>query len=154
MVYWLYEQPHTSLMFEHPRMQQLIKAMSIYRCHMYMGSYGAASPKPTFLWSPSTTVINFSLPLPDREWESMVDKKTMPDGSVQVSGNSRLKGSQTYPRQFGLATVRVWRTAPKRDLPVAKPQPFNVWQPLSKRDMWSDANLTEIMQYLSLGTFK
>lgn len=69
---------------------------------MHMGSYGAASPKPTFLWSPSPTVLNFSLPLPDREWESMVDQKPCQDGSVQVSGNKNLKGSQTYPRQFGL----------------------------------------------------
>ena len=155
MVYWLYEQPHTSLMFEHPRMQQIIKSISVYRCHMHMGSYGAASPKPTFLWSPSPTVLNFALPLPhDRQWETMVDKKTMPDGSVQVSGNSKLKGSQTYPREFGFATVRVWKTSPKREPVVGKPRPLEIWKPLSKRDMWTDANLTEIMQYLSLGTFK
>ena len=67
---------------------------------MYMGAYGAASPKPTFLWAPSETVSWFSLPLPKKDWEAMVDKKTMPDGSIQVSGNKKLKGSQTYPKNL------------------------------------------------------
>ena len=156
VAYWLYEQPHTSLMFEHPRMQELLKALKVWRAHMYMGAYGAASPKPTFLWAPSETVSWFSLPLPKKDWEAMVDKKTMPDGSIQVSGNKKLKGSQTYPKEFGLSTVRVWNAAPKRKFvplkPKAKPAP--IWKPLSKADSWPDADLTGVMQYLSLGTFK
>ena len=151
LVWWLYEQPHTSIMWQHPRLQQLLRN----RTHMYMGSYGSASPKPTHLWSPCPEVGKFSLPLPaDREWESMVDRKVLPDGRVQVTGNANLKGSQTYPKQFGFATVRVWKTIPKRE-PVAtkKPVQHDLWRAKPK-DCWKDAELTEVFQFLSLGTFK
>ena len=34
MVYWLYEQPDTSLMFEHPRMQQVPYAYGVLWCSL------------------------------------------------------------------------------------------------------------------------
>ena len=153
LVWWLYEQPHTSIMWQHPRMQQLLKSLKVYRCHMYMGSYGSASPKPTHLWSPCPEVAKFSLPLPDREWESMVTKKVLPDGRVQVTGNSNLKGSQTYPKQFGFATVKVWKTIPKREPVANKAVQQDLWR-VKPKDSWKDAELTEVFQFLSLGTFK
>lgn len=155
MVLWLYEQPHTSLLWEHPRMQQFLSKIRVWRAHMYMGSYGAASPKPTFLWRPSPLVSRFSLPLPQREWESMVTKTQLPDGRTQVSGNQLLKGSQTYPKEFGYATLRVWRSCPKRTSHHPKnpsvENNVNIWQP---KDMWEDANLTDVFQCLSLGTIQ
>ena len=53
--------------------------------------------------------------------KAWLTKKTMPDGSVSVSGNRNLKGSQTYPREFGFATVRVWKTSPNGNLLFATP---------------------------------
>ena len=151
MAFWLYEQPHTSMLWLHPRMQQVIRNLRVFRTHMHMGSFGAASPKPTHLWAPCPEVAKFSLPLPDREWESMVSKKTMPDGRIQVTGNQNLKSSQTYPREFGFATLRVWKTVPKRDFPESKP-PCSMWS--RPKDSWKDANLSEVFQFLYLGTFK
>lgn len=152
-VYWLYEQPHSSLLWEHPRMQQLVKKINVWKTHIYMGSYGAESKKPTFLWAPSPTVHHFSLPLPqDKEWLAVVDKRTLPDGRTQVTGNSNLKGTQTYPREFGFATVRVWKSAVKRALPPSPPVPpkFN----LNPSASWKDADLSEVFQVLSLGAMK
>ena len=151
MAFWLYEQPHTSMLWLHPRMQQVIRALKVFRTHMDMGSFGAASPKPTHLWAPCPEVSRFSLPLPDREWESMVTKKVMPDGRIQVTGNQHLKNSQTYPREFGYATLRVWKTVPKREFPAERKAPCSVWS--TPKDSWKDANLTEVFQFLSLGTF-
>ena len=152
--FWLYEQPHSSLLFQHPRMQQIVRKLSIYRCHMHMGSYGAASPKPTFLWAPTPWVYRFSIPLPaDREWEPTVTKKVRADGSVQVTGNETLKGTQAYPQEFGLATVRVWRHAVKRLIPKTPAvwgPPCSVWT--DPKDKWKDADLSEVFQFLSLGT--
>lgn len=151
-VFWLYEQPHSSLLWQHPRMQQLLKHVHVFRAHMYMGSYGAMSPKPTFLWAPTPHVNRFSLPLPDREWQEVVTKSVKEDGTVQVTGNNQLKASQTYPREFGYATVRVWKVHNKRPFPkqVGPPKmPQNVWNP---SDQWKDADLNEVFQLLSLGT--
>lgn len=152
-VMWLYEQPHSSLLFQHPRMQQLLKNMAVFRSHIYMGSYGALSPKPTFLWAPTPQVFRFSLPLPDKEWEEVVTKSVKEDGSVQVTGNSKLKASQTYPKEFGYATLRVWKVGGYRPFPkqCGPPKmPKNVWDP---KDAWKDADLTEVFQFLSLGSF-
>lgn len=152
LVFWLYEQPATSIMWQHPRMQQLIRGLTVWRAHMYMGSYGAASPKPTHLWSPSPIVSMFSLPLPKCEWEQVVDRTVLSNGKVSVSGNKNLKAPQTYPREFGFATIRVWQKAGHRNPPESTPKEPNVWD--RKADRWRDAELTDIMQNLSLGTFK
>ena len=158
LVLWLYEQPKTSLLWEHPRMQEFLLQCDVWKTHMHMGSYGASSPKPTFLWAPTPCVKMFSLPLPDREWEPMVTKKVMSDGRTQVTGNASLKGSQTYPKQFGLATVGVWKVAPKRTPTkttkkrgVSNPP---VWTCRDGYDGWTDADLTDVFQFLSLGTMK
>lgn len=152
MCFWLYEQPHSSLLWEHPRMQDLVKRLKIYRAHIHMGSYGATSPKPTFLWAPTISVYKFSLPLPqDQTWEPTVTKTTRADGSTCVTGNGHLKSTQTYPKEFGLATLRVWKNAIKKKEVVYSGPPMSVWNP---KDMWKDAQLDEVFQYLSLGTMR
>ena len=132
-------------------MQQLIKKLTVFRAHMHMGSFGAASPKPTFLWAPTISVYKFSLPLPDREWKPTVTKTTRADGSTCVTGNGNLKSSQTYPKEFGLATLRVWKNAIKKKPVAYSGPPMSVWDP---KDMWKDAQLDEVFQYLSLGTMR
>ena len=147
---WLYEQPQTSLLFQHPRMQAFLKVCTVFRCHMWMGSYGAETPKGTHLWAPDACVSKFSLPLPDKDWETLVTKKVLPDGRVQVTGNAALKGSQSYPPAFGHATVGVWKLATKRLQPLVSAQAPKVWT--SRHDKWLDADLTEVFQFVSLGT--
>lgn len=157
-VLWLYEQPHSSLLSEHPRMQELVRARKIYRAFMWMGSYGALTPKGTHLWCPSPCVGRLSLPLPqDVDWSAeLVTKKTRADGSVQITGSHALKASQAYPKQFGLATVDLWRSwqQPKpiacRNAPPPTPD-VDVWQSLTRKDRWEDAQLAEVVQYLFLG---
>ena len=151
--FWLYEQPQTSLLFEYPRMQSFLKRNVVYKVHMWMGSYGAATPKGTHLWGPTESLLKFALPLPKKEWdEQLVSKKVMPDGRIQVTGNALLKGSQSYPKAFGEATLCVWKVTPKRALPSVSKIP-NVWLSPSQ-DKWPNANLSEVMQFLSLGTLK
>eukprot|EP00438_Fugacium_kawagutii_P025098 Skav213447 [mRNA] locus=scaffold837:322198:322716:+ [translate_table: standard] len=153
MVYWLYEQPHSSLLWEHPRMQQLVRKINVWKTHIFMGAYGAETKKPTYLWAPSPTVSHFSLPLPqDKDWLAVVDKKVLADGRVQITGNGNLKGTQTYPREFGFATVKVWKEAAKRPLPPFlgrdDPMPQFSWNP---SDSWKDADLSEVFQFLTFG---
>ena len=154
-VIWLYEQPMTSLLWEHPRQQQFLKRCLVYKAFCWMGSFGAPSPKGTCLWS-SSPCSSFSLPLPKKQWsQDLVHKKIRPDGTIQVSGSKGLKSSQVYPSQFGYATVAFWKEAWKRVRNGQEEVP-QIQAPTSpgKFDPWTDAKLTGVMQYLSLGAFK
>ena len=105
------------------------------------------------LWGPYQTVSWFALPLPkDRAWATGLTTKTEKNGRTQVTGSKGLKGSQTYPSEFGLATVSNWRRTAFKAYDMEGAKLPNVW-PKSLKDAWPDANLTEVMQYLSLGTF-
>ena len=79
------------------------------------------------------------------------NQKTLADGRVQVSGNGDLKASQTYPPAFGHATVGVWKMAVRRQLPPVNKLP-NIWK--GKVDKWADADLSDVFQFLSMGTMK
>ena len=134
-------------------MQDFLSCNTVFKTHMWMGAYGSATPKGTHLWGPDASVVKFALPLPRREWsEQLVTKKVMADGRIQITGNASLKGSQAYPKEFGRATVGVWKLASKRSMPDPTKKIPNVWS--YKQDMWLDANLTDVMQFLSMGTMK
>ena len=74
---------------------------------MYMGSYGAASPKPTHLWAPSPAVSMFSLLLPSNvDWEQVVDRSVLSNGKVSVSGNKTSKPVKLIRGNLVLQQVR------------------------------------------------
>ena len=123
-------------------MQHFIKHRTVFKCHMWMGAFGADTPKGTHLWAPDACVSKFSLPLPnDKE---LVTKKVLPDGGAQATGNSALKGNQSYPPAFGHATVGVWKLATKRLQPLVNASLPKVWA--SRHDKWSDADLAEVLE--------
>ena len=92
-VCWVYEQPHSSLLFEHPKMRDLVKMRRVFRAFTWMGSFGARSPKGTHLWAPTPLVHRFSMPLPtDVTWATdLVKKEVTKDGKVRVTGDKALK---------------------------------------------------------------
>ena len=53
------EQPSTSLLYRHPRFQELLKVVRIYKTSFWMAKYGAPSPKRTVLWANSGAVRKF-----------------------------------------------------------------------------------------------
>lgn len=48
---WVVEQPMTSLLFHHPRFQYLASRTPWFKKLVWMGGWGATSPKPTYLAS-------------------------------------------------------------------------------------------------------
>ena len=152
-VYWIYEQPTSSILWSHPRMETFIKQYFAWRCHTWMGAFGAPSPKGTVLWSSRPTIRKMSRNLPDKDWTAqMVTKSQKADGRLSVSGSTDLKASQAYTPEFGFAILDLWKT----ENPFSGPLDFtnvqmpNFWaHPSKKADRWEDANLAEVMQYLS-----
>ena len=147
-VCWVYEQPHSSLLFEHPKMRDLVKMRRVFRAFTWMGSFGARSPKGTHLWAPTPLVHRFSMPLPtDVTWATdLVKKEVTKDGKVRVTGDKALKKSQSYTPTFGYVTLGVWKEW--RDWQISTmPDPSR--HKTADASKWQGANLAEVFQYLS-----
>ena len=50
-LFWVLEQPKGSLFQYHPQMQAVMRAIKVYRKSISMGAFGAASKKPTWLYT-------------------------------------------------------------------------------------------------------
>ena len=151
-VFWIYEQPASSLLWHHPRMTEFIGLFDAWRCFTWMGSYGAESPKGTVFWSSRPGIKKLGRNLPCREWTAeMTTKKATASGGVSVTGGKDLKKSQAYTTEFAMSTLSVWLgerepTTPNlEDVELPK-----IWNPIPKKDRWDDADLSEVFQYLSI----
>ena len=148
-VFWIYEQPQTSMLMLHPAMQEFVSRVSVYKAHVFMGAFGAESPKPSFLWSSNAAVSKFSLPLPkNRAWTKVVRTRVRPDGSVCVSGNKFLKATQTYPKEFGEATVGIWKRAQKH--PETERRRLSDPRLQAPAPWPHDANLGPVLEFLQV----
>ena len=152
-VVYLYEQPMTSLLFFHPRMEQFIRANDAWRVFTWMAGFGAPSPKGTVLWSsrPHVKFLSRNLP-PCSNWSSELTVKTISaNGKMSVSGGADLKKSQEYTEDFGMSTVDFWKQCGAYRPDLSQVQVPNFWGHISQsKDRWDDANLSEVMQYLTL----
>ena len=77
-----------------------------------MGSFGALTPKPTWLLSGHTWHQGLCRPLP-ADFVNMnsgtVTKSTGADGEAKVAGGPRLKETQAYPPAYGVAVQQEWQ---------------------------------------------
>lgn len=149
---WVYEQPSSSLLWHHPRMVEYIRKNLAWKIFTWMGGFNADSPKGTVLWSSSYMVRMLARSLPDRQWNAdMTVVKTSKHGKKSVTGGAGLKSSQTYTTEFGMSTLSMWLSLGSVPTPdLSDVEIPNMWGHLSKKDSWSDANLAEVFQYLSL----
>lgn len=164
-VVWVVEQPANSLMQFHPRWQELLRDVHVYRHHLYMSDFGGETAKPTWLYAPAAYLTDI-----DRhrlrhtsgrvEHSLEVTKVTKrPDGTTSVSGGADLKGTQAYPDGFGQAIYRMQEAhRPQREAAAyalrqhayANSEAAARVQTLlragrgSVGDAWGDANLEEI----------
>lgn len=151
--FYLYEQPGSSLLWNHPRMESFIQSCDAFRAWTWMGAYGAGSPKGTTLWSSRRAVHKLNRSLPNKTWSHEMTKKTiLSNGKLSVSGGRDLKSSQAYTPEFGFSTLSVWLSEPDVVIPdMTKVKIPNIWATIPKKERWDDARLVEVMQYLTLG---
>ena len=116
---WILEQPASSLMAQHPRMRMLkeLNAHSgtaglseFHETNTNMGAFGAATKKPTKLYSSEKWVAQLSRSLPaGYKPDPKVQTVTIANG--KVSGGKDLKDTQAYPDGYGQELLRVWRAS-------------------------------------------
>lgn len=116
---WILEQPLWSLLIFHPRMQELVLQYMgrLYQVSLTMGSFGAATVKPTKLYSNAAWIediagaecLDEAAPT-DGPSESAPTYVTYTDaaGETKVKGGPGLKATQAYTRRFAQEVRRAW----------------------------------------------
>ena len=61
-IFWLLEQPESSLMEHHPCFQEVLAMVKLVKKTIYMQNYGGSSPKPTILYSRLSPDLGFPFP--------------------------------------------------------------------------------------------
>ena len=143
---WLYEQPASTLLFEHPRMQLFFQQHQCYRVHTWMGSFGAPCPKASYLYSNRDSVgsLKRCLAVDCLRSVSTAVKYCDAEGSSRVSGGPDLKGTQSYTAEFAWETLRMWEQTPQREAVPAEPMKVDFYS-----DPWFDACLESVFQVLT-----
>ena len=164
-VIWLVEQPANSLLQWHPRWQELLASIDVWRHHLFMGDFGGESAKPTWIYAPVPWVTDLERYRTKHtcgkvENNLQVTKvSTRADGSTAVAGGKDLKGTQAYPEAFGRAVCNLMsdHRAEREAVAVAlrdnsfanKSAAQHVRSLLAGahqlRDPWVDASLGEVM---------
>lgn len=142
------EQPASSIMFRHPRFQELLAHVQIYKHKEHLGHFLAESPKLIALYS-NDACISQVCRYRKRSWlpqsERVAKQYRDAEGNRRVVGDVNLKRTQQYPEPFGEAVAEVYIANRSRLTSRARGQPLDsgqldldqLWG--AAADPWSDA---------------
>ncbi|CAK0861834.1 unnamed protein product [Prorocentrum cordatum] len=161
-VFWVLEQPMSSLMVHHPRFQEAIKDLGIHSVRIYMGNFGAKTEKGTTLYSNCPEVKGIGGQKRPTHMHNntkkLVDEFVDASGCIKVTGNSELKQSQASPCACACGIYKIW--AENRGTLVQRhrgPQKatldagmeVNIFgAPSTRKEAWHDAKLDGVVAYL------
>lgn len=161
-VWWLVEQPATSIMELHPSFQIALKLLApIRRLRVLMLDFGGSSKKPTYLYSSHSCIDDLlderRPPSGRSDAPEMVVRYIDSKGVARCKGGRDLKCSQHYPRRFGrcLAKVRSKnfkqvRRAARTFLKSASKSGSGLNFKKTSHEHWmKHANLLPMLQYLA-----
>ena len=152
---WFLEQPLTSLMMHHVRMQWLARKVAIFELRPNMCDFGHATKKPTELWSNKPEVVEikkYATPAKKpKKVVKLVDQYVDKNGRKRVTGGKLLKGSQSYPKGFGEAMASLMATNSSLFKRQGSKPVRDMGPPAG--DAWKDAELDGPMKLLVLAKF-
>lgn len=121
MMWWVLEQPQSSVMHLHPMFQYMIRLLGVHRLRVTMSSFGGPTKKGTHLYSGHECIEDIqehTVPeqLEDRD---MAVPYYNARGEKRVHGGKDLKSSQHYPDQFGVALAKARTSNRKKNFRTA-----------------------------------
>lgn len=161
-IFWVLEQPSSSLMTKMPALQIFQKAAE--QCHLgewhvvktYMGLFGGDSPKALNLYSNSSPLVSqLSRNMRGQSWrfksgqDNQMVTKTTRAGKVAVTGGPKLKESQAYTPEFADAVLLAYLDA-KSNLveDLDDDEEFNFEASLTEPPPWADLRIEEVLAYI------
>jgi hypothetical protein len=148
---WMLEQPMSSLLQFHPRFRELIRRFEIYRTFIWMGAFGADSPKGTFLYSMHPCLEDLSgRPFDRAKFKGLLDEYYDVNGKACFDGNDLLKVSQAYPKDFGVAVGDLYSSNEGAIVAAARAQPCAALRidELASNSPWDDAQIERLIAKL------
>ena len=130
-IYYIIEQPRSSLMFEHPRLKKLLRRHAAAAIKTELGAFGAETLKPVIFTgtAPIMDKLAASTSSQCRTLLKRSARKTAyvyfdQNGKKCVVGNGKvLKNTQSYPTGLGLALGKAWKQFKEGTPPAASPAP-------------------------------
>ena len=161
-VQWLLEQPSSSLLVHHPRIQAIQMLLQRERkwhsVHTWMGAFGGPTPKSTRLWSSSARFLQgMHRTLPRSVINTMcqesgiatytVNPERRALGLSSTTGAAGLHDSQAYPVEFGRQVARSFLANRLVD-DTSDYQPGVM--PAPSADVWADAGFDRFAAALGI----
>jgi hypothetical protein len=153
------EQPSSSILRLHPRLQMLLSLVDMYSCSFFLGYYMADSAKPITLLTNRPWFDRALQTRRSRSWfprsTNVSTRSTDEYGVVRVTGDSGLKNTQTYPVAFGFAVASSHHEHSHLLLATAELSLMSnsgivdlewLWEPAD--DLWMDACLLRVFGLL------
>ena len=115
-VSWCIEQPSSSILHMLPRFQSLLRSGQIvaWTLRFNMEDFGGDTKKPTVLYASADwfgKLTAWKVDAPVRNGVNLVTSYVDKLGKKRCTGNSNLKLSQHYPRQFGEAFAKMFKAS-------------------------------------------
>ena len=154
---WVLEQPSGSTMQYHPRFNELLTRVKIYRTHVRMCEFGGDSVKGTWLYSAHKLIGRIgSYRTTDTVTELPVKKLTQQrlnyEGRFVTDGlRGDMKESQHYPPGFGRALASLFADN-QHEIHANAMSIVSAASTLALpggTDLWADARLTPVIRALS-----
>ena len=119
-VTWVLEQPISSVMGEHDRLQQLFQGMVVYRTRASQGAFGGETKKVLKFWGNHPWIGELSTYKAMGAFAKRASRTRVNRRGIEVTdGNHKaLRESQTYSRKFGRVVASLFLT--HRDAIVAE----------------------------------
>ncbi len=141
---WILEQPGSSLMLHHPRLQYLKGRLPWHEVRTSMGAFGAPTPKATVLYASDEWALALGRKQPQGLKSEGVVKKI---AKGRVQGGPRLKATQEYPDGYGEAVLRAWRQSQTKLQPAE-----TVSHAPANSDEWQEADLRSVAHHLQISS--
>ena len=115
---WLLEQPASSLMHVHERLEKCLAMSKTSKVYMWMNAYGALTPKPSVLRGTPSWIVSLKRPLDKAEFKRTEGSRPQvvkqlnphPDGKRRVTGEkAELKQTQEYPVAYAEKVFECWQ---------------------------------------------
>ena len=149
------EQPATSLMRHHPRVQDIRRQLGPRwkLVHTHMGAWGGPTEKPTLLHGDAPYMGALArTPSKDdyKRFEEEDHHTTVRTADGKVSGGEDLKHSQEYPRQYAEEVARLFDEHHKVPVEVDSDSDDSDIADDTEVDRWADAELASVCEWLQI----